>query len=73
MSVHQLSKSADYLPKIKFINTVGPDIIQTNLFQACAKFQLLGIFFKTNVTQGVAELILNSQKTRNWGHFYQIW
>ena len=26
-------------------------------------------FFKTNVTQSVAELILYSQKTRNCGHF----
>ena len=26
-------------------------------------------FFKTNVTQSVAEFILYSQKTRNCGHF----
>ena len=26
-------------------------------------------FFKTNVTESVAELILYSQKTRNCGHF----
>ena len=26
-------------------------------------------FFKTNVTQSVAELILYSQKTQNCGHF----
>ena len=29
-------------------------------------------FFKTNVTQSVAELILYSQKTRDFGHFLSI-
>ena len=33
------------------------------------KFSASRHFFKTNVTQSVAEFILYSQKTRNCGHF----
>ena len=42
---------------------------QNKACQACVNSQLLGIFFKTKVTQSVAELILYSKKTRNCGHF----
>ena len=42
-------------------------------YQACVHSQLLGILFKTKVPQNVAELILDSQKTRNVVIFYKIW
>ena len=35
--------------------------------------QLFGIFFKTNVAQSVAELVLYNKKTRNVVISYQIW
>ena len=44
----------------------------SRVFQACVNSQLLGIFFKTNVTQIVAELILHSQITKIVAIFYQI-
>ena len=37
------------------------------------EFSASGHFFKTNVVQSVAELILYSQKTQNVVIFYQIW
>ena len=43
--------------------------IPRRLRKLCANSQHLGIFFKTNVTQSIFELILYSQKAQNCGHF----
>ena len=42
-------------------------------FPSVCEFSAFRHFFKTNVAQNVAELVLYSQKTRNEVIFYQIW
>ena len=58
-----------FIGKVHFLleNTwkIGPDH-RTSVMR---EFSASRHFFKTNVTQSVAEFILYSQKTRNCGHF----
>ena len=50
----------------------GIGISEQGLPSVC-EFSAFRHFFKTNVAQSVAELVLYTQKTRNVVIFYQIW